>query len=107
LGDAGLADLAFARVLNSADSARRHEARFRHARALRMDGQYEEAVALIRESPDPRAREDLLLALTGAGRTEEAMVFADSVLAQHDSTFAWDSVVAAMGRQDPRAASSL
>ena len=107
LGDAGLADLAFARVLNSADSARRHEARFRHARALRMSGQYEEAVALMRESPDPRAREDLLLALTGAGRTEEALVFADSVLAQHDSTFAWDSVVAAMGRQDPRAASSL
>jgi tetratricopeptide (TPR) repeat protein len=107
LGDAGLADLAFARVLNSADSARRHEARFRHARALRLSGQYEEAVALIRESPDPRAREDLLLALSGAGRAEEALVFADSVLAQHDSTFAWDSVVAAMGQQDPRAASSL
>ncbi|HKT60036.1 MAG TPA: hypothetical protein VJQ46_08285, partial [Gemmatimonadales bacterium] len=107
LGDAGLADLAFLRVLNSADSVRRHEARFRHARALRMSGQYEAAVALMRESPDPRAREDLLLALAGAGRTEEALVFADSVLALHDTSFAWDSVVVTMGREDARAASSL
>jgi len=107
LGDAGLADLAFARVLNSADSARRHEARFRHARALRMNGQYEEAVALLRESPDPRVREDLLLALAGAGRTDEALAFADSVLALHDSTFAWDTAVATIGRTDAHAASAL
>jgi len=107
LGDAGLADLAFARLLNSADSARRREARFRHARALRMNGQYEEALSLLRESPDPRAREDLLLALAGSGRTDEALVFADSVLALRDSSFAWDSVIATIGRQDARAASSL
>lgn len=107
LGDAGLADLAFSQVLNSSDSARRHEARFRHARALRMNGQYEEAVALLRESPDPRAREDLLLALAGAGRTDEALAFADSVLALHDSSFAWDSAVATVGRKDAHAASAL
>ena len=107
LGDAGLADVAFAQVLNSADSARRHEARFRHARALRMSGQYEEAVTLLRESPDPRAREDLLLALAGAGHTDEALAFADSVLALHDSAFAWDSAVATIGRKDPHAASAL
>jgi tetratricopeptide (TPR) repeat protein len=107
LGDAGLADLSFARVLNSTDSARRHEARFRHARALRLDGQYEEALTLLRESPDPRARADLLLALAGAGRTDEALVFADSLLALRDSTVAWDSVVAVVGRQSPRAGSSL
>jgi tetratricopeptide (TPR) repeat protein len=107
LGDAGLADLAFSEVLNSSDSARRHEARFRHARALRMNGQYEEAVALLRESPDPRAREDLLLALAGAGRTDEALAFADSVLALHDSSFAWDSAVATVGRGNAHAASAL
>jgi hypothetical protein len=107
LGDPGLADLAFAEVLNSSDSARRHEARFRHARALRMNGQYEEAVALLRESPDAQAREDLLLALAGAGHTDEALAFADSVLALHDSSFAWDSIVATVGRQDARAASAL
>lgn len=107
LGDAGLADLAFVQVLNSSDSARRHEARLRHARALRMSGQYEEAVALLRDRPDPRAREDLLLALAGAGHTDEALAFADSVLALHDSTFAWDTVVATVGRQNARVASAL
>ena len=106
-GDAGSADLAFERVLNSTNPARRHEARFRHARALRMNGQYEEALTLLRENPDPRAREDFLLALTGAGHTGEALAFADSVLALNDSVFAWDSVVAVVGGQDTRAASSL
>ncbi|MGH7511508.1 MAG: tetratricopeptide repeat protein [Gemmatimonadales bacterium] len=107
LGDPGLADLAFVRVLNSADSARRREARFRHARALRMNGQYEEALTLMRESPDPRDHEDVLLALAGTGRTEEALVFADSVLALNDTTFAWDSVVTTIGRRDVRAGSAL
>jgi hypothetical protein len=107
MGDAGLADVAFAQVLNSSDSTRRHEARFRHARALRLNGQYEAAVALLQESPDPRAREDLLLALAGAGRAAEALVVADSVLALHDSTFAWDSTVATIGRTDARTASAL
>jgi tetratricopeptide (TPR) repeat protein len=107
LGDPGLADLAFVRVLNSADAARRREARFRHARALRMSGQYEEALALMRESPDPRDHEDMLLALAGIGRTEEALVIADSVLALNDTTFAWDSVVTTVGRRDARTASAL
>jgi hypothetical protein len=107
LGDPGLADLAFVRVLNSTDAARRREARFRHARALRMSGQYDAALALMRESPDPRDHEDVLLALAGTGRTEEALVFADSVMALNDTTFAWDSVVTTVGRRDARAASAL
>ena len=53
LGDAALADLAFARVMDSRDSVRRREARFRHARALRMMGRYQEALALMRESTRP------------------------------------------------------
>jgi hypothetical protein len=107
LGDAALADLAFQRVVSSADSARRREARFRHARALRMTGHYDEALALMREDPDPRGREDLLLALAGSGRTDEALAFADSLFALNDSTFGWDSVAAVLGRRDPRAASAL
>ncbi len=107
LGDAAMAELAFARVLNSQDPVRRREARFRHARALRLTGRYEEALALLRETPDPRAGNDLLLSLAGTGRTEEALTVADSLLAIHDSTFLWDSVVVALGRQDPHAASKL
>jgi tetratricopeptide (TPR) repeat protein len=105
LGDAALADLAFSQVINSEDPARRREARVRHARALRMTGRYEEALALLRENPDPRAREDFLLSLAGAGHTEEALTFADSLLALKDSSFSWDSVVAAVGARDPHAAS--
>ena len=107
LGDSALADAAFGRVLDSRDSARRHEARFRHARVLRMTGRYEEALALLRESPDPRGRGDLLLALAGSGRTGEAFALADSLVASRDTSFAWDSVLVALGRRDPRAASTL
>jgi tetratricopeptide (TPR) repeat protein len=107
LGDAQQADLAFTRVINSADSARRREARYRHARALRMSGRFEEALPLLRESRDPRGRDDLLLSLAGTGQVKEALAVADSIMALHDSSIVWDSVVAALGRQDPRAASAL
>jgi tetratricopeptide (TPR) repeat protein len=107
LGDADVADLAFVRVIGSTDPTRRREARFQHARALRMTGHYEEALAVLQETPDPRGRNDLLLSLAGAGRTGEALAMADSLLASGDTAFAWDSVVAALGRQDPRAATTL
>ena len=107
MGDPAVADLAFVRVIESRDSARRHEARFRHARALRLTGRYAEALAVLRETPDPRGGNDLLLALAGAGRTDEALTVADSLLASNDTTFVWDSVVAALGRQNPKAASAL
>ncbi len=107
LGDAALAGLAFARLTDSHDPLRRREARFHHARALRMTGRYEEALAVMREHPDPRAGSDLLLALAGAGRADEALVLADSLVASSDSAFAWDSAIAALGRQDPRLASAL
>ena len=107
MGDAALADLAFVRVSQSTDSARRKEARFQRARALRMAGRYEEALALMREAPDPRGRNDLLLALAGTGHADEAFALADSLLAMHDTTLVWDSVVVALARQDPRMASGL
>jgi hypothetical protein len=107
LGDLALADVAFARVLASRDPVRRREARLRHAHILRMSGRYEEALAVMRENPDPRDRSDLLLALAGAGHTQEAFALADSLLSAADTTFVWDSLVAALGRQNPRAASAL
>jgi hypothetical protein len=107
MGDAALADLAFRRVSESTDSARRKEARFQRARALRMTGRYEEALALMREAPDPRGRNDLLLALAGTGHADEAFALADSLLAMHDTTLVWDSVVVTLARQDPRMASGL
>jgi hypothetical protein len=107
MGDAELADLAFARISESTDSARRREARFQRGRALRMTGRYEEALALMRETPDPRGSNDLMLALAGTGHGDQALALADSLLARHDTTLLWDSVVVALGRQDPRMASAL
>ncbi len=107
LGDAARADVALARIVESKDSARRHEARFHRARALRMAGRFEEALALMRETPDSRGRNDLLLALAGAGRSEEAFALADSLLAAKDTTLVWDSVVVTLGSRDPRTASAL
>jgi hypothetical protein len=107
LGDAALADLAFVPLLESRDSSRRREARFQHARALRMTGRYEEALGILERSPDPRAGNDLLLSLAGAGRGQDALRAADSLLARNDTLFGWDSVIVALGRQDPRIASAL
>lgn len=107
LGDLGLADVAFTRVLNSRDPVRRRQARLRHAHVLRLTGRYEEALVLIRQNAGPRDRGELLLALAGAGHTQEAFALADSLLSKADTTFVWDSLVAALGRQDPRAASAL
>jgi hypothetical protein len=107
LGDAALADMAFVRVIDSRDPARRREARLQHARALRLAGRYEEALAVLRANPDARASSDLLLSLAGAGRGDEALALADSLLASKDTAFVWDSVIATLGRRDPRVASTL
>ena len=107
LGDPALADAAFAGVIDSRDPVRRGETRLRHAHVLRMTGHDEAALALLRESPDPRGRGDLLLALAGSGRTDEAFALADSLLASKDTSLVWDSVLVALGRRDPRAASAL
>jgi hypothetical protein len=106
-GDASAADLAFNRVMESRDPARRREARVQHARVLRLAGSYPEAVTLLQEANDPRVREDLFLALAGAGRTAEAFALADTLIAHADSTRSWDPLIEALGRQNPAQASTL
>jgi hypothetical protein len=106
-GDANAADLAFTRMIDSRDPARRREARLQHGRVLRLAGRYQEAVTLFQESADPRAREDLFLALAGAGRKTEAFALADTLILRADSTRSWDDLVAALARQSPGDASRL
>ncbi|MFL5515588.1 MAG: hypothetical protein ACJ8DJ_05490, partial [Gemmatimonadales bacterium] len=106
-GDAGAADLAFNQVIESRNPARRREARVQHARALRLVGRYPEALALLQEAKDSAAREDLFLALAGAGHTAEAFALADSLIAHADSTRSWDTLIDALARQNPTHASLL
>ena len=107
LGNIAAADAAFAQVIESKSSARKREARFQRARTLRALGQYEEAVILLEDSQEPRARPELLLSLAGAGRLPEAMSLADSLIAKGDTTQPWDSLVVTLSRQNPSNASGL
>jgi tetratricopeptide (TPR) repeat protein len=106
-GDADAADLAFTRVIESRNPARRREARLQHARVLRLAGRYQEAVTLLQDTGDPRARDDLFLALAGAGKTAQAFALADTLIAHADSTRSWDTLVVTLGRQNPADASTL
>ncbi len=107
LGEPAVAEIMFARVADSEDPARRREARLMRARALRMTGRHAEAVAALDELSDPRAANERLLALAGAGRREAALALADSMLTTRDSAARWDTVVVAVGREDPATASAL
>lgn len=106
-GDAASADLALSGLLDAEDKVIRNQARFHHARALRMTGHYDEAIPLLQEMRGPRAADELLLALSGAGRVEEADSLVDVMLASGDSVRTWDSLVVVMGGQRPGAAKTL
>lgn len=107
LGDPASAELAVSEVLESRRLTRRREARLVHARALRIAGGHAAALAALEGLSGPRVGEERLLALAGAGRREEAVAAADSLLARPDSGRNWDSLVVWVGRADPLAASSM
>ena len=107
LGEPSVAEIMFARIGESTDPARRVEAGLLRGRALRMMGRHQEAVAALEGSSDPRAADERLLALAGAGRRDAALTLADSMLTSADTTARWDTVVVAVGREDPATASAL
>jgi hypothetical protein len=107
LGDPRLAEPLFARMTGSKDAVRRREARLLRARALRAMGREREAVAALEGVRDPRASNERLLALAGGRQRKAALALADSMLASHDSTIRWDTLVVAIGREDPVTASAL
>jgi predicted negative regulator of RcsB-dependent stress response len=107
LGEPAVAEVMFARIAGSEDPVRRREARLLRGRALRLTGRHQEAVAALEGSPDPRALDERLLALAGAGQREAALALADSMLATRDTTVRWDTMVVAVGREDPATASAL
>ena len=98
LGEPAVAEIMFARLVESRDPVRAREARLLRGRALRMTGRHEEALAALEGSADPRAADERLLALAGARRRDAALALADSMLAAKDSTARWDTLVVAVGR---------
>lgn len=107
LGNSGQASRAFARLITSADPARRREALYQHGHSLRLGGRYDEALAALTQTDDPRAAGERAAALAGAGRLDAALAVADSLIAIQDTAAPWDSILALLGRSDPGPASSL
>jgi hypothetical protein len=106
-GDPASADLAFSGLIDSEDKYVRAEARYQHGRALRMTGHYDQAVVILRDEQGPRAADELLIALAGAGRDPETDSLARVLLSSGDTTRKWDSLVVAVGRANPGAAGRL
>ncbi|MBA3345472.1 MAG: hypothetical protein H0T44_09275 [Gemmatimonadales bacterium] len=107
LGSSAAADLAFARVVDSRDPVRREFARLHRARALRLNGRHREALSLLAEMPASAVQEERLLALAGMRRRAEALALLDSIVARSDSAAASDSLLTALGRENPIVASDL
>ena len=101
LGNTEEAMSAFARLLNSSDSARRHEALFQHGRSLRLGGRYRRCPGLAGADPDPRARGERMAALAGLGQLDRVDSIADSLLAAADTSAPWDSTLALAAWHDP------
>jgi hypothetical protein len=107
LGDPIGAMSAYGRLTGSRDRERRRLARFARGRAQRMSGDYEAALADLSATDYPGASGEHAAALAGLGRLPEALAIVDTLLGVADTLVPWDSLVAAVGRHDPEAASAL
>jgi hypothetical protein len=107
LGDPLGAISAYSRLTGSRDPGRRSLALFAHGQALRISGQYQEALAELAGTDHPGAPGERAAALAGAGRIPEAIGLVDSLLLARDTLAPWDSLLAAVARHDPEAAASL
>ena len=106
-GNTDAADAAFLQLLDSKSSDRGREAAYQHARLLRQIGRYDEALKVLSGVHDQRTDAERLLALAGAGQVPAAMVIADTLVTKGDSARHWDSLVVALGEENPLAASNL
>jgi tetratricopeptide (TPR) repeat protein len=106
-GNLPASETAFSQLLDSKNRDRRREARFQLARLMRQSGRYEEALHALEGIKGSRAENERMLALAGVGRVPQALALADSLLAKHDTTRPWDSLLVIMGQQSPPAASQL
>ncbi len=107
LGDPKSAEALLARVVETKDKTRRREARMLQGRALRLLGRHEEAVVALEGATDPRAVHERMLALAGAGRRDAVLAMVDSALAKQDTLARWDTVVVAVGLENPVIATAV
>jgi tetratricopeptide (TPR) repeat protein len=104
-GNLAGADLAFTPLMQSSDTAIRHAAQFQHARILRLDGQYQEALSNLDDLSGTAVENERAADYAGLGDLARARPLIDSALARQDTTVAWDSTLAGIGRVDAGLAS--
>ncbi len=107
LGEPGSAAEVYARLTTSKSRARRDLALYAHGQALRLNGQYAEALAELRDSRHRRAQGERAAALAGLGDTTAANSVIDSLIAARDTLAPWVDIVSLTGARDLEAGTTL
>ncbi|MFI5209554.1 MAG: tol-pal system YbgF family protein [Gemmatimonadales bacterium] len=107
MGDQGAATAAFDRLLTSTQATIRSEALYRHGRSLRSESRFDQAMAELSQSKDPRAMGERAAALLGVGRVDAGLVVVDSLLVRPDSTAPWSDILTLYAGADPGGATAL
>lgn len=107
LGEPASAAEIYARLTNSSNKNRRDLALYAHGQALRMNGQYADALGELRVTSHPRARGERAAALAGLGDTAALTAVIDTLLTLRDSLAPWGDIVGLVARKDAVAGSAL
>lgn len=107
LGQPELAAATLEPIERSKDDYRRAEARRLRGRALVLTGDYETALADLREAGAAPTSTEVLGALAGLGRNEDVHAAIDQLIASRDSATRWDSVITAVAQRNPELGSSV
>ena len=99
------ADRAFVELMASSDTAISRPARLGHARVLRLNGKYQEALTALEGMAGPAVDAERTADYANLGDLAQAVPLIDSALARGDSSLPWESIIAAVGRVDPGLAS--
>lgn len=104
-GNYAAADRALVELMESSDTAISLPARLAHARVLRLDGEYQEALTTLEGMEGPAVDDERLADYANLGDLAQAEPRIDSALAHGDLEVPWESVVAGVARVDPGMAS--
>lgn len=107
LGQPALAAETLEPIESSKDEYRRAEARRLRGRALVQTGDYETALADLRDAGTSPTSTEVLGALAGLGRSEDVYAAIDQLVATRDSAMRWDSVITAVAQRNPEMGSAV
>lgn len=106
-GDLAGADRSFVALMDSPDSAISRRARLEHARVLRQQGDYDEALATLEGLEGNAVDAERAADYAGLGDLARAEPLIEQAIARQDLAVPWDSTLASVGRVDPGLASRL